>query len=54
MTKNKKMKDFDLSFLKSISIGGASIDPEHREKARTFLRERNSDVEIWDGYGTSV
>ena len=53
MTKNKKMKDFDLSFLKSISIGGASIDPEHREKARTFLRERNSDVEIWDGYGTS-
>ena len=47
------MKDFDLSFLKSISIGGASIDPEHREKARTFLRERNSDVEIWDGYGTS-
>ena len=49
----ENLKGVDLSFLKGIFSGGASLSPELKKKVDTFLKEHNCSVQIREGYGTT-
>ena len=48
-----KLEGVDLSFLKGIFSGGASLSPELKKKVDAFLRAHNCDQQIREGYGTT-
>lgn len=50
---SKKMKNFDLSFLKMAIVGGDSMDPELEKETNEFLKNHNAKIKILKGYGMS-
>lgn len=43
--------DFDLSYLKTLSIGGESMSPKEVDKANKFLKDHGSFAKLVAGYG---
>lgn len=50
---DKKIKNMDLSFLKSITTGGDFLTTKLKETAEKKLKQNNSDIYIGQGYGAS-
>ena len=53
LTRSKCMKNADLSCLKGVFSGGDSLSIELKAKFDNFLKERNSSIQIREGYGTT-
>ncbi|MBE6157450.1 MAG: acyl--CoA ligase [Firmicutes bacterium] len=53
MVKDKKLKNMNLSFLKSITTGGDFLTPKLKKEAEVKLKENNSDIYVGQGYGAS-
>ncbi|MDD4608441.1 MAG: AMP-binding protein [Bacilli bacterium] len=51
LTRNKKMKNVDLSYLKCVISGGDSLSPPLKKKIDEFLKEHNANIQIREGYG---
>lgn len=51
MIKSKHLKNADLSHLKGIFVGGDSLSEDLRGKMEKFLRERNCNTQVREGYG---
>lgn len=51
MKKNEKIKNMDLSFIKTFTAGGEGVEKEEEQENRNFLKERNSKAEYSKGYG---
>lgn len=51
MKKNEKIKNMDLSFIKTFTAGGEGVEKEEELENRNFLKERNSKAEYSKGYG---
>ena len=53
MLRDKKMKNLDLSFIKTITTGGDYRTPKLKLEAEKLLKDNNSNCEIGQGYGLS-
>lgn len=53
LLKSELLKDQDLSFIKSIGIGGEKVTPETEEKAKEFMIKHNISSCMTYGYGMS-
>lgn len=51
LLKDQKMKNFDLSFLKTAACGGDKLNVELEKKLNSFLKEHNAPNNIVKGYG---
>lgn len=53
MCKDKKIKNMDLSFLKSITTGGDYLTGNLKDRADALLKNCNSTIKVGQGYGAS-
>lgn len=53
MAHNKKIKNMDLSFLKSITTGGDFLTTTLKAEAEEMLSKNNSNIYVGQGYGAS-
>lgn len=51
LLKNKKLDNYDLSFLKCVISGGDSLSINLKNKVDKFLKEHGADIQIREGYG---
>lgn len=51
LLKSQKIKDLDLSFIKTMGIGGEGVTPEFEEKAQQFMYDHNINTAMMYGYG---
>ncbi len=51
LTLHPKMQNMDLSFLKTVIVGGDSMIPSAEERVNEFLKSRNSEARICKGWG---
>lgn len=51
LLKSKKIQDLDLSFIKTMGIGGEGVTPEFEEKAQCFMNSHNINSAMMYGYG---
>ena len=51
LLKSKKIQDLDLSFIKTMGIGGEGVTPEFEEKAQRFMNNHNINSAMMYGYG---
>ena len=51
LTKSKKLKETDLSFIKCIICGGDSLSGELQEKIDKFLSDHGSETHVRTAYG---
>ena len=51
--KNERLKSADLSHVKYVLSGGAQIDKTEKNETTKFFKDRNSNVEVHDGYGAT-
>ena len=51
LMRNKHIQSMDLSFLKLAASGGDTLSISRKEKIDVFLKERNANIEVRDGYG---
>ena len=50
---SEKLKDFDLSFIKTIGVGGTKFDKEFEEKVNDFFKTKNIKTPLGIAYGLS-
>ena len=51
LLKSEKIKNIDLSFVKTMGIGGESVTPEFEKKAQKFLNDHGINSAMMYGYG---
>lgn len=51
MISNSAVQSMDLSFLRTVAIGGESLSPENVRKVNDFLQKHHSSVGLITGYG---
>lgn len=51
LLKSKKIQGLDLSFIKTMGIGGEGVTPEFEEKAQRFMNNHNVNSAMMYGYG---